>query len=80
VRIEDDGAGFQLEEIEAKGGCIGILGMQERALYVGGTVRVETAPGRGTTVVLRLPLGDGARSGESSLRVMGSTPPAAPHS
>lgn len=52
VRIADDGRGFDA----AGESGIGILGMRERAHRLGGSVAIESAPGRGTAVVLRLPV------------------------
>ena len=49
--IEDDGVGFQAT---AKGETmIGLTGMRERALAVGGTVELEPTPGGGTTLFWR---------------------------
>jgi two-component system sensor histidine kinase UhpB len=52
LAVEDDGRGFDPErQREAgPGGHLGILGMRERAELVGGTVHVDSAPGRGTFV------------------------------
>jgi signal transduction histidine kinase len=57
--ITDDGVGFQVGTAFARasrGGSSGLLIMQERASLLGGEVVVESFPGRGTTVKLRLPL------------------------
>ncbi|WP_162667663.1 PAS domain-containing sensor histidine kinase [Gemmata massiliana] len=63
--VEDDGTGFDMEGVtktllpgEAPTGHarLGILGMRERVALVGGTLEIETTPGRGTTVIARLPL------------------------
>jgi signal transduction histidine kinase len=58
--LEDDGKGFESEgEIVAAssgGGRLGMLGMRERAELVGGTLTVESTPGRGTAVFVRVPL------------------------
>jgi PAS domain S-box-containing protein len=59
VVIEDDGVGFDAdsESTEAKdGGQLGLLGMRERVALVSGTLTVESTPGRGTTVIARIPL------------------------
>ncbi len=50
VRVVDDGRGF------APGGPtgLGLAGMRERALLAGGTLRVMSAPGFGTTVELAI--------------------------
>jgi signal transduction histidine kinase len=54
VIVEDDGAGFDPEEVVA--GRLGIRGMRERAALVGGDLEIESRPGEGTTVFLRIPL------------------------
>jgi signal transduction histidine kinase len=54
VTIRDDGAGFRSNE-PGKGGGLGIPGMKERAARIGGTLRIESEPGRGTTVSVRVP-------------------------
>ncbi|HKE91574.1 MAG TPA: ATP-binding protein, partial [Gemmatimonadales bacterium] len=52
----DDGRGFEVDPaFRAYGGHWGLLGMKERAAELRGTLRVRSAPGRGTTVALRLP-------------------------
>lgn len=52
--VEDDGPGFDPEEAASRG-RLGIAGMRERAELAGGTLEVESAPGEGTTVFLRVP-------------------------
>ncbi|MCL6452758.1 MAG: sensor histidine kinase [Alicyclobacillus sp.] len=52
-RIEDDGRGFDPAKIPA--GHYGILGLYERARYLKGTVRIDSAPGQGTQVEIRIP-------------------------
>ena len=37
-------------------GRLGLVGMQERAALVNGTLEIESSPGQGTTVFLRIPL------------------------
>ncbi len=54
--VEDDGAGFDLKKMKNKNKCIGLIGMRERAALVVGTFEIETAPGKGTTVFVRVPL------------------------
>jgi two-component system, chemotaxis family, CheB/CheR fusion protein len=58
--VEDDGRGFDLDEPaleDVRLEQLGLLGMQERAAFIGGSVTIESAPGRGTSVFLRAPLG-----------------------
>lgn len=57
--IEDNGPGFDVEAVQALPPAerrLGIFGMQERARLAGGTLTIESAPGQGTTLFLRLPL------------------------
>jgi two-component system sensor histidine kinase UhpB len=52
VRVADDGVGFTLREARADG--IGLVGMRERARLARGRLEVQSTPGRGTVVELRL--------------------------
>lgn len=61
--VEDDGRGFDPDADTPADYRLGVLGMRERATLVGGTLEVESAPGRGTTVIARIPLA-GADGGE----------------
>ncbi len=56
VRLEvaDNGSGFAFSE-EGKG--LGLDGMRERALLVGGALEIDSRPGKGTTVRLEVPAG-----------------------
>ncbi|AWM37092.1 Signal transduction histidine-protein kinase/phosphatase DegS [Gemmata obscuriglobus] len=53
VVVEDDGRGFAPEG--RADGRLGIRGMRERAALLGGTVEIESRPGHGTTVFVRVP-------------------------
>ncbi len=54
--VWDDGGGFDVDEaLEAPDGSLGLLAMRERAGYVGGSLRFNSAPGSGTTVEVLLP-------------------------
>jgi len=53
VTVRDDGVGFNLER---QGTGLGLLGMGERADFVGGRVDIESAPDAGTTLRARFPL------------------------
>jgi two-component system sensor histidine kinase UhpB len=52
LQVSDNGSGFAFDE-EGKG--LGLSGMRERALLVGGTFEIDSSPGRGTTVKLEIP-------------------------
>lgn len=54
--LEDNGRGFDFEEVITKGGGLGLFGMQERAALLGGTFKVESRIGVGTTVFIKLPI------------------------
>jgi signal transduction histidine kinase len=54
VVIEDDGRGFDTSADHVEG--LGLLGMRERIALVGGRLSVESAPDRGTTVAVEVPL------------------------
>jgi PAS domain S-box-containing protein len=56
--VQDDGVGFNPDLLEtAEGQRFGLQFMRERAEEVGGTVNIRSAPGEGTTVIVRVPLG-----------------------
>jgi signal transduction histidine kinase len=59
MRITDDGKSFSVERtLHANGGKrLGLLGMRERLEMVGGNFGVASAPGKGTTIEARIPLG-----------------------
>jgi signal transduction histidine kinase len=54
--VSDNGAGFGADTAETKPMSFGMAGMRERAALLGGTLAVRSAPGKGASVVLRLPL------------------------
>ena len=54
--VADDGIGVPGEVLRSLRECFGVLGMIERARAVGGMLKVESEPGRGTRVILTLPL------------------------
>lgn len=59
IEIEDDGCGFEVAEVahaSPSGRGLGLLGIRERLQLLGGTARIESAPGGGTRVVLRSPV------------------------
>lgn len=57
MEVADDGSGFDISGIyrrEGKG--FGIIGMRERAESLGGTLTVESEPGSGTSIKVRIPV------------------------
>ena len=55
LEVEDNGIGIKEIEIENTK-SLGILGMQERATLLGGTVKFQRNSGKGTTVSVQIPL------------------------
>jgi signal transduction histidine kinase len=59
IEIEDDGEGFDpasLPPPAARERGLGLLGMRERVELFGGTIEIESAPGRGTRIAIAVPL------------------------
>ena len=54
LEVHDNGQGFDDKQLSRQR-SLGILGMQERALILGGEFTVTSAPGKGTTVRVRIP-------------------------
>jgi len=52
--VEDDGVGFDHASPGASGEGFGLRGMEERAALVGATVVIDSAAGRGTTILVRM--------------------------
>jgi two-component system sensor histidine kinase NreB len=56
LHVEDQGIGFEPEHVEVRGTGLGLYGIRERASLLGGEVEIESAPGRGTSVRVEIPL------------------------
>jgi len=56
VMVRDDGTGFDRTAIDRAQSGLGLLNMRERLLAVRGCCEVESIPGKGTTVSMRVPL------------------------
>jgi signal transduction histidine kinase len=61
VQIADDGIGFDVNAVgpNGQGEHLGIAGIRERAEMIGGTLRIASAPGAGTTLLVSVPMGEG---------------------
>lgn len=56
VRVKDDGSGFDPQSVETPvPGHVGLAAVRERAEILGGWFRIDSGPGRGTTVEFWLP-------------------------
>ena len=65
VVLEDDGGGFDVEQVlgsPGKAQRLGVRGMRERVALLGGELEIESSPGRGTTLYVRVPVPAGEAS------------------
>ena len=64
--VEDNGQGFNTSSASIKASApsgLGLLSMRERASLLHGTVDIESVPGRGTTILIRVPLTEALAKG-----------------
>ena len=54
IKVQDWGEGFDPTRVEAD--RFGLEGIRQRARLLGGSARVESAPGQGTCLTVELPL------------------------
>ena len=54
LKVKDNGKGFNASEIGSKR-TLGLLGMKERALMIGGQFAMDSRPGQGTTIEIEIP-------------------------
>lgn len=63
LTVDDNGTGFDAEAASAASlvgqGKLGLIGMRERLSLVGGSLEIESSPGKGVSVVARTRLGKG---------------------
>lgn len=60
LTVEDDGQGFNTHDVlqaSDKERRLGLFGIEERVSLLGGTFKVDSQPGRGTCVQIKVPLG-----------------------
>jgi signal transduction histidine kinase len=55
VAVEDDGRGFDVSAAE-KRGTLGLLGIRERVIMLGGDLKIRSSPGEGTQVSVTIPI------------------------
>jgi len=63
MEVSDNGKSFSVDDAlgARRRRRLGLLGMRERAEMVGGTFAIESAPGKGTTIRVQVPLRNGAK-------------------
>jgi PAS domain S-box-containing protein len=55
LSVHDDGSGFDPAAAEARASRLGMTTMKERMVAAGGSLELESAPGKGTTLTARVP-------------------------
>ncbi len=63
VTVKDDGVGFHPASVRGKG--LGLVGMQERVIELGGELAVRSQPHRGAELTATLPVSEEASNGDS---------------
>jgi signal transduction histidine kinase len=59
AQIEDDGSGFDVTGVQSRydeRGSLGMINLHERTELLGGKLRIESAPGKGTRITVIVPL------------------------
>ncbi len=57
LEVVDDGSGFDPDAPAIRARHLGLTSMEERADVIGGKLRIDAAPGRGTSVAIEVPRG-----------------------
>jgi len=57
MEIEDNGRGISKQKTKTKTRGLGLVSMRERVEYMGGTFHIQSSPGKGTKVRVRIPIG-----------------------
>jgi PAS domain S-box-containing protein len=70
VQVEDEGVGFDTDAEQAGAKSSGLSGMHERAILLGGRLRIEAAPGHGTCVLACLPVSTGTNGQHAAAGVL----------
>lgn len=78
VQIADNGVGFDTKAVEANydsRGSLGMVNLKERTELLGGTLRIESKVGRGTTITVLVPIKDSPTQGkrDRGMRNLAST-------
>ncbi|HEX8234446.1 MAG TPA: GAF domain-containing protein [Abditibacteriaceae bacterium] len=74
LQVRDWGRGFDLENQALGPTHVGLHGMNERAVLLGGTLKLNSAPGQGSVVMANLPVPSAHASTESTATAPAVTP------
>ena len=73
LSVEDDGVGMQAKSSNSRGHSFGLAGIKERVKSMKGTVRVQSAKGKGTRLEVSVPsLEPGVEAAALSATAVGS--------
>ena len=61
LNVRDNGRGFNLDD-PRRPNAFGLMGLRERVYLLGGEVRIESEPGRGTSIAVQIPLQERAQA------------------
>jgi signal transduction histidine kinase len=68
ITIEDDGIGFDpTASTRSEDPGLGLIGIRERVSRLNGTLQIESAPGKGTRLIVALPVQVSAVADEPSV-------------
>lgn len=56
LQIQDYGKGFDPQQVRVQGTGLGLVGMQERAMLIGGHLQIDSVPEQGTTICIKIPV------------------------
>ena len=57
ISIEDNGRGFDVEKAKANENGIGMRNLISRIEYLNGTLNIDSTEGKGTTIMIDIPIG-----------------------
>jgi signal transduction histidine kinase len=75
IEIEDDGQGFDPGTAPEDRPHYGLIGIRERAELLGGIATIDSAPGHGTRVEVRVPLPEGGPASQAARPPVSSVEP-----
>jgi len=61
LNVRDNGRGFSLDD-PRRPNAFGLMGLRERVSLLGGEIRIESQPGRGTVLYVQIPLEEGTQA------------------
>lgn len=74
IRVEDDGVGFQVPKALAEPKGLGLVGLQERVVLLGGRFQIRSRPGEGARIAIELPLPEPGSDAEADRATPASSP------